>query len=65
LQRFALRLPLKLIAATGAASPFFTLGAALELKQGKVVIDGSKADGFLATLIGDLMWSRPSISVRL
>ena len=54
LQRFALRLPLKLIAASGAASPFISLGAALELKQGKVVIDGSKADGFLATLIGGL-----------
>ena len=28
------------------------MGAALDLKQGKIVIDGSQADGFLATLIG-------------
>jgi hypothetical protein len=52
LQSFAARIPLKLSASAGAPSPNLSLGAALDLKQGKIVIDGSQADGFLATLIG-------------
>lgn len=51
LQRFALRLPLKLIAARGVPSPFFTVGAAFELNQGKIVIDTSQLDGFLAKIL--------------
>ena len=52
LQSFEGRLPLKLSAAAGAASPDVSFGVELKLKQGKVVIDGSQADGFLATIIG-------------
>ncbi len=51
LQRFALRLPLKLMAASRTPSPFVEVGAAFELKQGKVVIDGAQADGFLAQIL--------------
>lgn len=51
LQQFALRLPIKLLAASGAPSPFLNVGAVLELKAGKVVIDGSQADGFLAQIL--------------
>jgi hypothetical protein len=54
LQRFAARLPIKLSASAGAPSPNVMLGAELKLKQGKVVIDGSQADGFLASLIGGI-----------
>lgn len=54
LKRFALGLPLKLSASSGSPSPNLALGAALAIEQGKVVIDGSQADGFLATLIGGL-----------
>ena len=48
----AARLPLQLSAATGAPSPVIKFGAALELKQGKLVIDASNADGFIGTLLG-------------
>ena len=36
----------------GAPSPAVQLGAVLELKQGKLVIDASQADGFIGTLLG-------------
>ncbi len=52
LQRFAARLPLQVSAATGAPSPEVTVGAEVELRQGKVVIDASQADGFIATILG-------------
>ena len=48
----AARLPLQLSASTGAPSPVVKFGASLELKQGKLVIDASNADGFIATLLG-------------
>ena len=48
----AARLPLQLSASSGAPSPQVKFGAALELKQGKLVIDASNADGFIATLLG-------------
>jgi len=54
LKQFALRLPLTLSASAGSPSPDVDFGAEMELKQGKVVIDGSQADGFLSTLIGGL-----------
>lgn len=54
LRRFALRFPLSLSASSGSPSPMADIGAALELAGGKVVIDGSQADGFLATLIGGI-----------
>jgi hypothetical protein len=54
LQQFVVRLPLKMSASTGSPSPEINFGVELELKQGKVVIDGSQADGFLATLIGGI-----------
>ena len=50
----AARLPLLLSASTGAPSPVVKLGATLELKQGKLVIDTSDADGFIETLLGDV-----------
>lgn len=54
LQRFVLRVPVTLSADAGAGSATVDIGAEMRLEQGKVVIDGSSADGFLATLIGDL-----------
>jgi hypothetical protein len=47
----AARLPLQLSASTGAPSPVVKFGAALELKQGKLVIDASNADGFIGALL--------------
>lgn len=52
LQHFAGRLPLRLSASTGAPSPQVSLGAELELKGGKIVIDASQADGFIGTILG-------------
>lgn len=46
------RLPLQLSASTGAPSPAVKFGAAVELEQGKLVIDASQADGFIGTLLG-------------
>ncbi len=54
LQTFALQFPIKLTASAGSPSPEVDVGVAIELKGGKVVIDGSSADGFLATLIGGI-----------
>ena len=48
----AARLPLQLSASVGAPSPEVKLGAALELKQGKLVVDASHADGFIGTILG-------------
>jgi hypothetical protein len=48
----AARLPLQLSASTGAPSPEVKFGIALELKQGKLVIDASHADGFIGTILG-------------
>jgi hypothetical protein len=52
LQRFAGRLPLRLTASTGSPSPDVSLGAELNLAGGKIVIDASEADGFIATILG-------------
>jgi hypothetical protein len=52
LQRFSSRLPIQLSASTGAPSPSVQLGAEVELKQGKLVIDASQADGFIGTILG-------------
>ncbi len=46
------RVPLQLTASAGSPSPQLQLGAAVELKQGKLVIDTSKADGFIGTILG-------------
>ncbi len=51
---FSGRLPLELSASAGSPSPDVSLGFELELRQGKIVIDGSSADGFLGTLIGGI-----------
>ena len=48
----AARLPLQLSASVGAPSPEVKLGAALELKQGKLVVDASHADGFIGAILG-------------
>ncbi|MGW6621975.1 DUF6603 domain-containing protein [Nocardia sp. NPDC055002] len=50
--RFAARFPLQLSTAAGASSPTVQSGAELEAHQGKLVIDASKADGFIATVLG-------------
>lgn len=52
LLRFAARLPLNISASTGSPSPSVQLGADIELKQGKLVIDASRADGFIGTILG-------------
>jgi hypothetical protein len=52
LVRFAGRLPLQVSASTGSPSPDVQLGAEVELKQGKLVIDASQADGFIGTILG-------------
>ncbi len=54
LKTFSLQIPVKLSASAGSPSPEVDVGVAIDLKGGKVVIDGSSADGFLATLIGGL-----------
>lgn len=54
LQQFIARQPLKLSASAGSPSPDVNFGAELELKQGKVVIDASQADGFLSTILGGI-----------
>ena len=48
---FASRLPLKASASTGAPSPDVKLAVELEMKQGKLVIDTSHADGFIGTIL--------------
>ncbi len=52
LRKFAAKVPLKLSASTGTASPKMSFGAEAELAGGKLVIDASRADGFLATILG-------------
>jgi hypothetical protein len=52
LLRLAARLPLQLSASAGSPSPSVQLGAEIELKQGKLVIDASQADGFIGTILG-------------
>jgi len=54
LQRFSLRLPIRLSASTGTASPEAQLGAEMEITGGKIVIDASQADGFIATILGGI-----------
>jgi hypothetical protein len=54
LQRFSIRLPIRLSASIGAASPEAQFGAEMELKGGKIVIDASQADGFIATILGGI-----------
>jgi hypothetical protein len=51
LGRFAARIPLELSAATAAPSPKVAFGAEVELKGGKLVIDASSGDGFIATIL--------------
>jgi hypothetical protein len=51
LKTFSARLPLRLSASTGAASPEASVGAEITLDQGKLVIDTSNSDGFIATLL--------------
>jgi hypothetical protein len=51
LETFTVRLPLQLQASTGAPSPSAALGAELTVDGGKVVIDPSRADGFIANLL--------------
>ncbi|MBF6222799.1 hypothetical protein IU479_32455 [Nocardia abscessus] len=53
-ERFAARVPLQLSAAAGASSPTVQLGAELEARRCKLVIDASKADGFIATVLGGI-----------
>ena len=50
--RFATRLPITATAAAGAPSPAVKLGAEVELKGGRLVIDASQSDGFVRTLLG-------------
>jgi hypothetical protein len=52
--RFATRLPLQVSASIGSPSPEVHLGAEVELKQGKLVIDASQADGFIGTILGGI-----------
>lgn len=52
LLRFATRLPVQVTASTGSPSPSVQLGAEVEVKQGKLVIDASQADGFIGTILG-------------
>jgi hypothetical protein len=54
LRKFAAKVPLKLSASTAGASPTVAFGAEAELVGGKLVIDASRADGFLATILGGL-----------
>jgi hypothetical protein len=54
LQRFSLRVPIRLSASIGVASPEAQFGAELELKGGKLVIDASQADGFISTILGGI-----------
>jgi hypothetical protein len=54
LLRFASRLPLQISASTGSPSPSVKLAFEVELKQGKIVIDGSQADGFIGTILGGI-----------
>jgi hypothetical protein len=51
LKRFSSRLPLRLSATSGAPSPTVDLGAELEVKEGKIFINASQADGFLAQIL--------------
>ncbi len=51
LKRFSGRMPLRLSATSGTPSPNFALGAELELAEGKVVIDASESDGFIAQIL--------------
>jgi len=48
---FAARLPMSLSASLGAPSPEVDLGAEVELKRGKLIIDTSNSDGFIGTLL--------------
>ncbi len=54
LKSFSAKIPLRISTSAGAPSPSVSFGAALDLKQGKIVIDASQADGFLATILGDV-----------
>jgi hypothetical protein len=49
---FSGRIPLQASAVAGAPSPDITVGAEVELKRGKLVIDASQSDGFVRTLLG-------------
>ena len=51
LETFSARLPLKLSASTGAPSPEASVGAEVTLDKGKLVIDTSNSDGFIAQLL--------------
>jgi hypothetical protein len=52
LSEFSARIPLRMTATSGAPSPNVAFGVEVELEQGKLVIDASQADGFLATILG-------------
>ena len=51
LKTFSARLPLKLSASTAAPSPEASVGAEVTLDKGKVVVDTSNSDGFIAQLL--------------
>ena len=54
LQRFSIRLPIRLSASIGVASPEAQFGAEMAITGGKIVIDASQADGFIATILGGI-----------
>lgn len=50
-QRFALHLPIKLITASGLPSSSSEVSVAFEMRGGRIKIDESQADGFLAEIL--------------
>jgi hypothetical protein len=59
LQSFNAQVPLQLSASTGSPSPSAKIGAQVELKQGKVAIDASNADGFIGKILGGVKVESP------
>ena len=59
LQRFSSRLPMQLSASAGAPSPDVKLSAAIGLEKGKLVIDTSQSDGFIATILSGVKVEAP------